>query len=374
MKTRPSPLSPTLRAVLLLLAVFILFVLYNWAHIDRAVDMTALIRLGGALLDALTVFAIVATAGGIGRWLLLRLDRRLPLAPDDLTRAERVALEAGLGLGLIALVTLIAGLSGWFIPRALLAVLAGIAALNRRALTGWLGDVRALTSAIRPRGRWEWLGALLAAAALAFAFFTAVAPPVHWDALTYHLVGIQRAMASGRISAHADNFYLGFPENVEMIFGLAVGLFGRFTAAAFVHYAFGLIGVLATAGVAARYLGRRGGWTALALLFSAYNFALLFGWPYVDLGAFAYGALLLVAASHWRDTGGRGWLIIMGAAVGLALGVKYTAGAIGASALLVALLWRPRQIAVSGLIIGLTAALVYLPWAIKGLALYGNPI
>ncbi|MCS7070355.1 MAG: hypothetical protein NZM00_02545, partial [Anaerolinea sp.] len=132
MKTRPSPLSPTLRAVLLLLAVFILFVLYNWAHIDRAADMTALIRLGGALLDALTVFAIVAAAGGIGRWLLLRLDRRLPLALDDLTRAERVALEAGLGLGLIALVTLIAGLSGWFIPRALLAVLAGIAALNRR--------------------------------------------------------------------------------------------------------------------------------------------------------------------------------------------------------------------------------------------------
>jgi hypothetical protein len=374
MNTQPSPTSLLARAAALLLAVFALFVLYNWAHIDRITDMTAALRLGGALLDALTAFAITAAAGGIGRWLLLRLDRRLPLALDGLTRAERIALEAGLGLGAIALLTLTAGLIGLFIPRALLAGLAAIALLTRRALAGWLRDLRALIEAIRPRGRWEWLGALLAAAALTSAFFTAAAPPVHWDALTYHLVGIQRAIASGRISAHADNFYLGFPENVEMIFGLAVGLFGRFTAAAFVHYGFGLIGALATAGVAARYLGRRGGWTALALLFSAYNFALLFGWPYVDLGAFAYGALLLIAASRWRDTGGRGWLIVMGAAVGLALGVKYTAGAIGASALAVALLWRPRQIVANGLILVLTAALVYLPWAIKGLTLYGNPI
>lgn len=374
MKPTPSPLSLMVRAAALLLAAFLVFTFYAWVHVDRTADVTAFIRLGGALIDALTAFAITAAAGGIGRWLLLRLDRRLPLALDGLARAERVALEAGLGLGLIALVTLGAGLAGLFVPRGLLALLAVFAVLTRRALIGWVRDARAVVGAIRPHGHWEGLCALLAAAALTFALATAAAPPVHWDALTYHLVGIQRAAETGRISAQADNFYLGFPENVEMIFGLAVGLFGRFTAAAFVHYGFGLIGVLATAGVAARYLGRRGAWTTLGLLFSAFNFGLLFGWPYVDLGAFAYGALLLVAASRWRDTGGRGWLLIMGVTVGLALGVKYTAGVIGASALLVALLWRPRQIVANGLIVALAAAVVFLPWAIKGLTLYGNPI
>ncbi|PJF23674.1 MAG: hypothetical protein CUN53_21695, partial [Phototrophicales bacterium] len=83
------------------------------------------------------------------------------------------------------------------------------------------------------------------------------------------------------------------------------------TAAAPMHFMFGLFGVLAAMGVARRYAGRTAGWTALLLMMSAHNLAALFGWAYTDLAALAYGAATLSALLAWRETSGRGWLMLI---------------------------------------------------------------
>jgi hypothetical protein len=68
------------------------------------------------------------------------------------------------------------------------------------------------------------------------------------------------------------------------------------------------------------------------------------------------------------------WLILMGVFGGLALGVKYTAGGLLLGLGVFVLVSAPRQAIRNGLILGAAALVAFLPWAIKGLLLYQNPI
>ncbi len=136
-------------------------------------------------------------------------------------------------MGIVALATLLLGLVGLFRPLILWALLIIAALLLRRSLRSWL---RELVAVGRSALRIESVGAGLivgyCAIMLLLALVIALAPPAHWDSLTYHLVAPQRYLNAGAITAQPDNFYLGLSQNVEMLFGLVIGAFGRDTAAA----------------------------------------------------------------------------------------------------------------------------------------------
>ncbi len=362
----PSRSNLLLRALVIFVALFALMVGYFWVH--KPFDAGVVARLGGALIDALTAAALLVIGGGIGRAALARVD----LSP--VSRAERVALEGGIGLGLIALGALLLGLIGLFRPPLLWALLLGLTVLRVRALVGWLGDSRSLLRSVRAQWGAQRLVIGYCVVMLALALLIAVAPPTHWDSLTYHLIAAQRYTQAGAIQGQPDNFYLGLSENVEMLYGLTTGLFGRATAGAPVHFAIGLLALLATAGVTRRFAGRAAGWWAVLLLLSAFNLWALFGWAYVDLGTLLYGALALSAASAWRERRSSGWLIVLGAIVGLAMGVKYTTLALGVAIGLFVLIHEPRRVVRNGAILVVAAVLAFAPWALKGLLLYHNPI
>ncbi len=371
---RPSRASLIVRALLIFVGLFALLIGYYWVHKPLGItldpfDVTVALRITGALLDGATAAVLFAIAGGIGRAALARLDL------TRLSRAERIALEGGIGLGIVALVTLLLGLVGLFRPLILWALLIGSALLLRRSLRAWLSEAVAVgRSALRIESVGAKLIAGYCAIMLLLALVIALAPPAHWDSLTYHLVAPQRYLEASAIRAQPDNFYLGLSENVEMLFGLVIGAFGRDTAAAPVHFGIGVLALLATAGLARRFAGKSAGWWAALLLLSAYNLWALFGWAYVDLATMLYGALALVALTAWRENPSDAWLVVIGAIVGLAVGVKYAAGMIGVAAGLVILIQQPRRVLRNGLIVGVTALIVFAPWAIKGIALYGNPI
>lgn len=362
----PSKSNLLARALLIFAALFALLIGYYWVH--KPFDFTVFARVGGALLDLSTVAALFAIAGGIGRTALARVD----LAATG--RAERIALEAGIGLGLVALGTLILGLLGLFRPPILWALLVVIGVLARKSLRGWIVDLRDLLRSVRIQSLAQGIVMLYCAIMLALALMIALAPPTHWDSLTYHLMAAQRYVQAGAIRAQPDNFYLGLSQNVEMLYGLTTGLFGRATAAAPVHFGLGVLALLATAGVTRRFAGRSAGWAAALLLLSAYNLWALLGWAYVDLGTLLYGALALVATSAWREQRGRGWLIVMGLIVGLAMGVKYTTLALGVALGLYVLIHEPRRAVLNGAIMLMATGLAFAPWAAKGLLLYHNPI
>ncbi len=369
---RPSPANLIVRALLIFVGLFALLIGYYWVH--KPFDIAVFLLLGGALLDMATVAILFVIAGGIGRSLLARIDL------TRLSRAERIALEGGIGLGIVALATLLFGLIGLFRPLILWALLIVVALLLSRSLRAWLREAAAVgRSALRFESAGAGLVVGYCAIMLLLALVIALAPPAHWDSLTYHLVAPQRYLAAGAIHAQPDNFYLGLSENVEMLFSLVIGAFGRDTAAAPLHFGIGLLALLATAGLARRFAGKAAGWWAALLLLSAYNLWALFGWAYVDLATMLYGALALTAITAWHGVASDGqptdaWLVVIGVIVGLVVGVKYAAGMIGVAAGLVILIHQPRRAIRNGLIVGITALLVFAPWAIKGIALYGNPI
>lgn len=364
MTERQQALIRTLAA---LAALLTLLIGYYWVH--KPAGFAMVFTLGGALLDLLATGALLAAGGGLGRRALARL-----LPPDAISRGERLALEGAAGLGLFSSAALALGLAGLYTPAALWTLLLAAVAIGWPGLRGWLGDARTLARAGWPAGAWPRFLALFTLAALALALLHALAPPVAWDALMYHLDGPRSYLAAGRITARPDNPYLGFPQSVETLYGLSAALFGRDTAAAPLHFGLGLLALAGLGGLARRHAGESAGWLAAALIMSAYSNWLLFGWPYVDLSVLLYSAAALTAFVNWRDSRADRWLIIAGACAGLSLGVKYTAGTLLLALLAGAAVAAPRRAARSALLLGLPALLLFLPWLARGLLLYHNPV
>jgi 4-amino-4-deoxy-L-arabinose transferase-like glycosyltransferase len=357
--------------IILLSGLLLMLALYFWGHNigeQPAILMWGFTTLVTITLDILIVSLIVLTSGGIGRWL------RFKVARDDVPLATAIPLESGLGLGAISLGTLLFGLVGLF-NLALWAVLLIGAVLLRTWIMGWLRAVRvAMAAVLRPQTGWERFVLIVSVALLALALLLALAPPTAWDALTYHLVGPHRYVLAGQITTQADNHFLGFPQGMEMLFGLALALFDRDVTAAPLHLYVGVLALLAVAGLVRQYADRSTAYTSVLLAFSSYSLWRLFSLPYVDLAVMLYAALALVAVQRWRETDRAAWLALVGVFAGLALSVKYTAGLYIIALGVFVLVRQPRGVIRNDLIMGGAALLVFAPWLLKGALLYQNPI
>lgn len=361
------------RVSVTLLGVLLLLVFYFWTH--KPFELDTFSRLGGAALDGLTVGALFAVAGALGRRVVRLLVTRLSLDVGLLSRAERFALETAFGLMLIAIATLALGMVGLFRSVFFWVPLFIIGLLLWREVDGWFADIRALVAGARPQTRWGWLLAAFTVAMLGLALLHALAPVYAWDAMTYHLVGPARYLADGAMSPSPYNFYLGFPKNTEMLYSVTMSLFGRDTAAAPVHYGYGLLALLTVAGAARRATGSiEAGWLAAALLIGSFSLWLLMGWPYVDLGVLLMSALAFSLLNVWRETKDPRWLVIVGLVCGFGMGIKLTSGLLVAALGLSLLVYQPRQIVRNGVLFGVAVTAAFLPWLIRGALHYGNPI
>jgi hypothetical protein len=368
------------RTVIALLALVVMLAVYYGIH--EPLDPALSLPLAGAALDALVAGLLVSAGGGVGRWLLRRIivnigvgaRHALSLPDEGISLAEQVSLEGLLGLGVLAWVALALGLF-------LLLV------LNRRAMVGWARDlITALRSAAQTDSGWaRWL-MRFTAFMLGLALLNAFAPP-HTTSMHGHLSEPTHYLAAGRITAAQENLRISFPQSVELLYGLAMGLSGRDTAAAPVHFAFGLLALLAVGGLAKRRAGEDAAGLAAALLLSAYSLWLLFGRPDVDLAVMAFGAAGLVTITEWRERKPvfqlsislRGsdevrWLLLAGTFAGLALGVIYTSAGLSLALAFYVAVSARRAALRNLLVVGGAAGLAYLPWALAGALLYHHPI
>jgi hypothetical protein len=335
-------MNPTNRriliALLLLVGVLVSYYRTHPINLDLAGAISGLLLPDaplqpGALLaiplDTLPMLLLALVGGGLGRagLRLLTAWRSGGQAESAVTsatpfvsrlsRPERLALEGLIGLGLLSSAALLIGLAGQFNRPALWGLVALVGAVTWRGLVGWARDLLGLlggrsasvvpaaqSSGDAPGRVWEMrllLGFI--ALMLALSLLHALIPPVAFDAVNYHLVGPSRYLTDGAIRAQADNHFLGFPQGVEILYGVAMSLFGRDTAAAPIHGWFGVLALLAIGGLVTRYLGALAGCWTVALTLTAWSLWLLFGWPYVDLAMVAYGAGILVVAGSGQVAG-----------------------------------------------------------------------
>jgi len=311
------------------------------------------------------------------------------LGPGDMPATFLHAAALALGLGGLSLLTLVVGLLGGLSPTVGWAVMALAAiwpawdlvrlvqktSLRERtaALARWGERCRALSWPQKASGLYLF-------AAFSGSLLLALAPPLGWDGLFYHLTSAKWYLAQGRIAPlWIDLPHLHYPALVEMLFTWEL-LLGSEQAAVLMHWGYGVGLVLTTAALARRHLGERTAAWTLALLGSMPMIFALASWAYTDLALATYLMLALWALLLWQEQQSDGYLLLAGMAAGMALGVKYT-GAAGALALgLLVLWWGIRRVHRVGrqlrplVRFGGTAILAAAPWYLKTWAFTGNPL
>jgi len=337
-----------------------------------------------AFLDASLSFLILLVSGGVGRRLL---------NPPHWGSLERMAVQAGTGLGLFSLLWLALGAMGLYRGWAAWLVLLGWLAFTWRDCAAWLQEFKSL------KGFWSCLSgnekslAVLGAALVANQAWLALAPPLKWDALAYHLELPHQYIAAGRLVFLPQNPYWGQPQLVEMINTWAMLLRGAETAS-FIGYWTGLLVLLGTAGLARTlFLGlsdpqgqlestSREKRAASAALFAGIailagtTFRQMLAWAYTDLFAALIGLAALAVFLEWLKDGSPAWLRWMGVFIGFVVSVKWTAGVL-ALGFFPAAVWISRRKSIPWAVLAQAAGLailVYLPWAVRSLLATGNPL
>jgi hypothetical protein len=343
--------------------------------------------LGGFLLDAGLLALCTLASAALGYRVLLKV---WPVFQGF----ERLIFSLGLGFGLNIMLIFGLGLLGGVnrpVAYGLLVLELGLlwpilrraspVALISQPVKQWWGIASGREKAL---GLWLFLAALAT-------LLVALAPPLAWDALMYHLEGPRQYIQAGRIEHLPRLGQASFPFGMEMLFTWGLLLHGDGLAQAF-SWLFGLLGAGAIFVFAQRFFyrlenRRQAGLLAAALYLSSPHVWLLMTWAYTDLLLAFYALLalhaLLVAFERPTDTRWAvRYAILGGLMAGLACSAKYTAVTAGVGVMAAALLWaglkaprpawRTMFLVVTGF--GVAAALSFGPWLLRNIFFSGNPV
>jgi hypothetical protein len=313
------------------------------------------------------VGAMLSVAGGIGS---------LIFSQENLNPLARASVQAALGLGAMSLGFLVMGVTVGIYPLALWLILIGLLAALFKSIRRWWGslaDVQLLWKDSDSLGRAYFI---LLSFILFCSLVTALASPLKYDALMYHLTMPEAYLLAGKVLYLPWMVMSGMPQVTEMLYTWAMGLGGA-PAATTLGWGFGLLVLLGLMGYLRQRLDIKAAWAGAVSLLVGYTLAVSMSWGYVDWLGLFFGFGCLVTLDLWRQEGNVRNLLLAGAFAGLAFGTKYTAGVLLAVSG-VALLWhiwkRKANLISSVFEFCLTALVVMSPWLIKDWLTTGNPL
>jgi hypothetical protein len=327
---------------------------------------TIALNLVQSLWRICVAMGIVIVAGGLGARLLPWIE------PPVLVRS---VLQAAFGLGVLGIGWL---LLGWIIGLQT-PLIAGILFLLfivlRYEIKNWLITWRGLSN-YWIRG--DHLARLMSLGVGLIVFFTlisALAPPLKFDALVYHLALPSLYLHVGKIGYVYDNMFWGMPQTTEMLFAWAMALAGS-QGATLLGWLFGTLTLTGLLGYADYHFGGRSAWIALGSLLAGSTLSASLAWGYVDWLVMLFALVFFVSLERWIEIRDQRYLVLAGAFAGMAVGTKYPAGLLFLAGLVVLLFQLTRhQHRWSAVIsFGLAAAVFALPWLMKNLLPTGNPL
>jgi hypothetical protein len=340
----------------------------------------ALLLVGAAAVASGTAFQLLAalliltTALGVGTAFLALLRVEAEFSP-----VERIAMATGLGLGLLSHLAVVLGILGALKPWIAFTLLAGLLAATRRSLLVSAGWVWRASRNLLIEHAPEHL--LIFGAQLVFLSLVAVqamAPPIGYDDLHYHLFVAQRYVAEHRLLLFPDILQTYFYQGVEMLYTLGF-LVGGAATAVVLNGSLGVLTALGLAGLARRVSSPQAAWFS--------------GWCWVttplvagimtnassDLGSALFCLLSAIAA--YACVRGANWRmgLLAGIFAGFAVSSKLN-GALAVLALVSVLalaLWVSRRFGDSlrlAASYGAGAALTGFVWPLLRFVQTGNPV
>lgn len=313
---------------------------------------------------AVTVaIGIASISGGLGR-ILLRGESQ----PGIL----RGFVQFTLGLGIHSLIIL--GIGVWlpYLRIILWAYTVIAIVLLNKPIRKWIQEIwsdlaaRAFWSS-EPRFLW-----VLICLGLSFSFLTASAPPIQFDALTYHLSLPQAYLQHNQIITPVDSIRTGMPQTGEMIFTWAMSLAGG-SAGALVGWIAGVLALFALNTYIRQTISPKTGWISLAILLAGGSVSASLGWAYIDWFCFVFGLAAWIQWDQYRKSSNPLDLLYAGVFCGFAFASKYTGGIILLGLVSIAM-FRLRTRFLSGGILIAGFILPAIPWLVKNMVTTGNPV
>jgi hypothetical protein len=327
------------------------------------------IRMAEIFWNTGAALAVWCLAGGLGYKVLGKLN---------IPALEGFSIQSALGLGLLGTAWLVIGASlgfGWIQG---LVLASGLALLLFKDIRCWLqqlGDLKLLWNRSGRLGKFlggEILLILLATMTIA------MAPPVKFDALVYHLKLPELYLDHGSFFYVPEIMFWGMPQIGEMLFTWAISI-GGYPAAAILGWLSGLAAMVGLFGLIQDNLGLQAAWGGLASLLAGFTLASSLSWGYVDWLAILFGTAFLIGMQLWVCQKTPGALWISGTFAGMALATKYTAGILLIAGT-VLIIWNVTR---RGLLTEAvrpvfqflaTALVIFSPWLIKNFLATGSPI
>ncbi|MFI5459880.1 MAG: ArnT family glycosyltransferase [Isosphaerales bacterium] len=310
---------------------------------------------------------IAAAAAGLGDLVLrgLQLEGRLGIL-------ERVALDYGVGAGLLGVITLIVGRLGWLDPWSCRAGLGLVAAAGLLSSRLWRAPTPKLDSS-------SYLFGLVITPFVVLMILGSMLPTIDFDALEYHLQGPKEYFHAGRIAFLPHNVYTNMPFDVEMLhlLGMEVlndwwwgGLVGQVLVAFF-----GPATAILIAAATARGGSIRAAWIAAIVYLTTPWIYRLAALAYVEGPLCFYHGAMIWAVVRVATPGRRPWGLL-GLLAGCAMGCKYPAlisAVIPFGVLAMVDSWRGRSVLPVGRFL-LGWVVVMGPWLGKNVMDTGNPV
>ena len=307
--------------------------------------------------DFVCIIGIAVAALGLG---IVVTDRLV--AKRDVLGA---LLALAVGFWILAVLVLIAGaVSITKVPLVCLALLSWFLPAPRR----FVRDFQVSTD--RTDG-WAKLMVACIVLAAVLNLMGALAPPFEYDELEYHLGALADYQRAGRIVFLPHNFYSNLPQLTEMLYLLATTLTSDI-AAKILHWLFGLLGALATFGVARRLWSRAVGLTAAALFYCTPFVQDLGQTARIDLATAFFATLAFGALVIGTEEEDRHLIWLSALCAGATVATKWTAIPVVLLPLVVWLTFRRKFRLLPGFC--LLAVVVVAPWLVKNWQLAGNPV
>jgi Dolichyl-phosphate-mannose-protein mannosyltransferase len=309
-------------------------------------------------------------------WRLLRILRvpfkeKIEEKSAETSRIERGVLCAATGLGLLQYIAFGLGAIGHLTPSA---VKGSLLVLTILLLPDMAHVCRALLHAVRqrrPRPSWPYVVGVLLIASVPL--LQALCPCTDPDGMGYHLRAPKLWLQSGSLGYLPTMVHANSPMGVEMLYTLPLAVWSD-TAAKLIHYALGLLSLLAVYA-----LGRRcrnatvGAWAAatFALGVPGTPVLALSTYAYIDLGLTLQMVCAVLAWLRWHRSRHQGWLLCAALCAGFAFSFKLT-GLLIVLTLAAVTFWESRQ--VNTLLVMGVGLLPGLPWLVRAWMLTGNPV
>ena len=309
---------------------------------------------------------ILSLAGGIGMFTSLRQQYYSPLI--------QAVLASALGMGIISIfILIISATSGINFLLWIFLIIAII--IFRKGILLWWKSFHDLISFWQEAGKTSRAAILLMMIILFCQYLEALAPPLHFDALTYHLTIPQNYIRAGSLDFIQNNIFWGMPQLIEMLYTLAMFMGGT-EAAPILGWWIGFLALIGLMAFIKNIFEGEIAWVAAATLMTGSGLTSSLSSGYVEWASIFYGLTILISISHWLFAEQPSELGFAGVLAGMALGIKYTNGIILIAVTVSIFLWQGyslKKLSTNLFLFGSTALIATLPWWLKNYFVTSNP-